>query len=454
MSRITRGDRPLPRDTILEGRIFPPLIKFTLPLTLAILIQALYGAVDLMVVGRFGSTAGVSAVSNGSQIMHAVTAVITGLTMGVTVLVGNRTGAGDKKGAGDTVGGMVGLFSIVAVVLTALMLIFTRQIAQLMQVPPEAMDGAVSYLRICSGGLVFIVAFNSISGLFRGVGDSRSPLLFIAIACGVNVLGDLLLVGVFRMDVAGAAIATIFAQGVSVVFSVVKIRRGALPFPVGRENFRNIAASALRIVKMGLPIAAQEFLVNISFLIIMSILNSIGLAASAAIGIAEKLFVFLALVPMSFTSSLSAFVAQNVGAGQERRALKALGAAVAVSFVIGLGMTSMTWFGGDVLAGIFEKDPQVIAATHEYLRGVSAEYLIIPVCFCLLGYFNGIGKTGFVMIEGVLSSFLVRIPLSFYFSRLPETDLFTIALAVPLSAVFSLLLCLGYFFWVRRKRLT
>lgn len=452
MKHTTKSENIGSTDTILRGRLFPPLIKFTLPLMLAILIQALYGAVDLMVIGQFGSTAGVAAVSNGSQIMHTVTGVITGLTMGVTVLVGNCIGADDKKGAGDIVGGMIALFVIAAAVLMAVMLFFAEQIAVLMQVPEEAVEGTVSYLRICGTGLIFIVAFNAISGLFRGVGDSRSPLLFITIACFINVLGDLLLIGVFKLDVAGAAIATVFAQAVSVVFSVVKISRGALPFPVKKENFTRPFPVAGKIFKVGAPIAMQELLVSISFLIIMAIINSISLTASAAIGIAEKMFLFLSIVPMSFTSSLSAFVAQNIGAKQEPRALQAVKLASAISFVIGIGMAALTYFGGDILASTFEKDPQVIAATHEYLRGAGAEYMIIPITFCLLGYFNGIGKTGFVMMEGLLSSFLVRIPLSFYFSRLPDTNLFTIALAVPISAIFSLVLTGTYFAVTMRKR--
>lgn len=444
---------PEQRDTILEGRIFPPLIKFTIPLMLAVLIQALYGAVDLMVVGQFGSTAGVSAVSNGSQIMHTVTGIITGLTMGVTVLVGNRIGAGDKEGAADVVGGMIKLFIVVTVIITGAMLLLTKQIATVMRVPEEAIDGTVTYLRICSAGTVFIVAFNAISGLFRGVGNSKSPLLFIAIACGVNVVGDFLLVGVFKMDVAGAAIATIFAQAVSVVFSSVKIKRGGLTFPVDIKKLKKGWSTAGKILKLGVPIATQELLISISFLIIMAIINNISLIASASIGIAEKLFLFLAIVPMSFTSSLSAFVAQNVGAKQEERALSALKIATVVSFAFGLVMTVLTRFGGTFLASLFDKDPQVIASTADYLRGVSWEYMLIPITFCLLGYFNGRGKTTFVMLEGIITSFLVRIPLSYIFSKQAGAGLYDIALAVPISAAASLLLCVGYYIYLRKKQL-
>jgi putative MATE family efflux protein len=419
---------------------------------LAILIQALYGAVDLIVVGKFGSTASVAAVANGSQIMNTVTGVIIGLTTGVTVLVGTCVGARDEKGAAEAVAAMVKLFSCVALVITALMLIFAEDITRVMNVPEQAVEGTLTYLRVCSSGMVFICAFNAISGLFRGVGDSKSPLLFIAIACGVNIVLDLLFCGVFKLDVFGAALATVIAQAASAVFSLVKIKRGGLRFAVTARNLEKSGA-VKKIVKIGLPIATQEFLVSISFLIIMAIINDISLVASASIGIAEKLFVFLAIIPMSFTSSLSAFVAQNVGARQEERALKALGMGTGISLVFGFCMTVLTFFGGGLLAGIFEKNPQVIAATAEYLRGVSFEYVLIPTIFCLLGYFNGTGNTAIVMLEGIVSAFLIRIPLSYFISRLPDTSLLKIALAVPAAALFSLILCVVYFMYLRKKRL-
>ena len=322
-----------------------------------------------------------------------------------------------------------------------------------MNIPTEAVDKTVAYVRICSAGTVFIVAFNAISGLFRGLGDSKSPLLFIGIACVVNVVADLLLVGVFKMDVAGAAYATIFAQAVSVVFSVLRIRRKKLPFRVKKEHFSATNGTERDIIATGGPLAMQDCLVSVSFLIILAIINNFGLVASASLGIAEKLFLFLAIVPMSFMSALSAFVAQNVGARQERRALDSMKIAMGISLVFGLAVAALAVFKGGALAGIFEDDPQVIAAAGEYLRSSGLEYAILAFSFCFLGYFNGIGKTGFVMAEGLVSSFVFRIPLSYYLSRLPYTNLYIIGFAVPLSALSSLLMCVIYFFIVRKKRL-
>ena len=444
---------PKGEDTILQGRIFAPLLKFAIPLMLSILLQALYGAVDLIVVGKFGDTASVSAVSNGSQIMQSITEVIIGLTMGVTVLIGRFVGAKDDESAAETVGGAIKLFLIVGVTLSALVAVLAPEIVEIMKVPSEAAAKTVAYVRICGAGLVFITAFNVVSALFRGLGNSKSPLLFISIACATNISGDLLLCGVFKMDAAGAAIATVFAQAVSVSFSIYKIKKDGLPFTLSKKKLFKSKGASLRILKIGGPVAVQDFCISLSFLIIIAIINTLGLVASASIGISEKLFVFLALVPISFMYALSAFVAQNVGAKQEGRAIKGLGAGVIASFCFGIVTFSLTFFAGGFLASIFENDPVVIASAQSYLRGTSAEYLFVPFVFCFLGYFNGIGKTNFVLIQGLLSSFAVRIPLSYYLSRLPNTNLFTIGLAVPLSTLSSILICAGYYIFVRRKRL-
>lgn len=443
---------PAENSTILEGKIFPPLIRFTIPLLLAILLQALYGAVDLVIVGKFCSTSSVAAVSNGSQVMYTVTGIITGLTMGVTVIVGQFIGARDYGGASRTVGATTKLFAVFALILTAALYFLSAPITRGLDVPEEAVVKTVSYLKICSLGMVFIVAFNAISGLFRGVGDSKSPLIFIAIACGVNIAGDLLLVGWLKLDAAGAAIATVFAQAVSVAFSVAKIKRGGLNFDVTKEDFRATGLTERMILKVGAPISIEDGLVSFSFLVIMGIVNSLGLAASASLGIAEKLFLFLSIVPMSFMSGLSAFVAQNIGARQEERALKSMWIAMAISFCFGVCMFLLTFFAGDFLARIFTDDAEVIEDARLYLKGVSGEYVLLPITFCFLGYFNGIGRTHLVLAEGLVSAFLVRIPLSYLFSRMPDTNMFKIALAVPAAAVVSLIMCVFFFLFEKKRR--
>ena len=437
-------------NAFLSDPILPTLVKFALPLMLSLLLQALYGGVDLAVVGRFSPTASVSAVATGSQVMQSATVIVTGLTMGVTVLLGRAIGAQDKKAAGDTVAGQIKLFSVIAFFLTVMMIIFAPQASRLMNVPEEAVSETVKYIRICSAGMIFITAYNAISGVFRGIGNSRSPFLFVLIACIVNVVLDLLFVGVFDMAASGAALATVIAQASSVLFSLLYIRRHPLPFDITRENFKE-NQPILRILKIGSPIALQDLLVNISFLIITSIVNTLGLVASAGIGVSEKLFIFLAIVPMAFMSALSAFVAQNMGAGLPQRGVRSLWIGQGISMIFGIAIFLLTFFAGSIPASLFDNDPEVIAATAEYLHGSSFEYLMIPLTFCFLGYFNGLEHTTFVMLQGLISAFFVRIPISYFLSRLPDTGMFLISLAVPISGLVNLLLCFIYFLYLRKK---
>ena len=447
MSDFPSAERQNP---FVQGPILPALIRFALPLMLSLLLQALYGGVDLAVVGRFSPTASAAAVATGSQVMHCATVLITGLTMGVTVCLGKAIGARDRDGAAAVVAGQIRLFALVAVVLTVVMILFAPQAARWMHVPQEALEETVRYLRICSSGMVFITAYNGISGIFRGMGNSRSPFLFVLIACVVNVVLDLLFVAVFHMAASGAALATVIAQAVSVAFSAAYLRRHPLPFALTRDCFAQ-KGTVSHILKVGAPIALQDFLVNLSFLIITSIVNTLGLAASAGIGVSEKLFSFLAIVPMAFMSALSAFVAQNMGAGQPQRARQALRNAQGISFAFGVATFLLTFLAGDVLASWFDQDPAVITATQQYLKSSGFEYLITPLTFCFLGYFNGREHTGFVMFQGLFSAFLVRVPASYLLSRLPGAGMFTIGLAVPVSALCSILFCLLFFLYLQRK---
>ena len=437
-------------NTFLKGRILPPLIKFALPLMLSQLLQALYGAVDLIVVGHYGTTADFSAVATASQLMQGITGIIIGLTTGVTVLIGQAIGSGNGKRAGEISAGMTKLLIVISLVFFAVLTLFEQQALDLLKIPIAAKAAGTVYIRICAAGVIFISAYNAISGLFRGVGNSKMPLIFILVACIVNIFGDIILVGVFKMGAAGAALATVLAQTVSVIFSVIYILKGGLPFKITKESFKAHGAVG-RILKTGVPIALQDFLTRVSFLILTAILNSLGLVASASIGVSEKLFLFLSIIPISFMSALSAFVAQNVGAGNRERAYKSLKISVGISFIFGILTFVATFFFPEILAAAFEKNPEVIAAAARYQRGCAAEHLFISVFFCMLGYFNGLGKTDFVMFQGIFTAFAVRIPLSYLLSRGASPDLFKIGLAVPASALVSFLLCLIYLIYLNKK---
>lgn len=434
-----------------EGKILSPLIKFTIPILLAILLQALYGAVDLLVVGQFGNSASIAAVSTGSQIMQTITGIVTGLTMGLTVILGQRIGEGRLEEAAKTVGGAVALFATIGLVLTAVMLIEARRFAALMNAPEEAFEGTVEYVMICSLGIIFIIAYNVISGMFRGLGNSKLPLIFVGIACVTNIAGDLILVGIFGLDAAGAAIATVFAQAVSVVSSVVIIKKGGLPFSFSRKNIGFHLNEIKSILALGSPIALQDALTNVSFLIITAIINAIGLTQAAAVGIGEKLVVFIMLIPISFMSAVSAFVAQNIGAKKPKRAWKATYYAMGISLIFGTVMFIFTFFRGDVLAGIFAKETPVILACAEYMKSYAIDCLLVCILFCFMGFFNGCGKTMFVMVQGVAAAFLVRIPFSYFMSKVPGVTMLEIGFASPLATLLSIILCIIYYRIIRRK---
>ena len=435
-----------------KGKIFAPLIRFAGPVLLALLLQTMYGAVDLLVVGQFGTSADVSAVSTGSMVMQTVMVVITGLAMGLTVLVGRKIGEGLREDAGNIVGSGIWLFGVLAGVLSVLMVFAAPSMAKLMQAPVEALDKTISYITICSAGAIFIVAYNLVGSIFRGIGDSVMPLVTVAIACVLNIIGDLVFVALFHMGTAGAAIATVFAQAVSVALSLLLIRRREMPFSLKAGAIRPSGKLIRQILILGIPIALQDLLVSISFLAITAIVNSLGLIASAGVGVAEKLCGFVMLVPSAYMQAMSAFVAQNMGAGKPQRAQKALLCGIASSLVVGAVMGYLSFFRGDLLAGLFAKDAAVISAAAEYLKAYAIDCLLTSFLFCFIGYFNGTGDTIFVMLQGIIGSFGVRLPVSWIVCRQAGANLFHIGLATPASSLVQIILCSVFFIITRRKQ--
>lgn len=433
-----------------EGRILSPLVRFALPVLLALFLQAMYGAVDLLVVGQFGKATDVSAVSTGSQILHSITVVITGLAMGITILTGQRIGEKRPEEAGRTIGAGICLFALVAGVITVCMVALAGVVSRIMHAPEEAFAQTVAYVRICSAGTVFIVAYNVLGSIFRGIGDSKMPLITVAIACVLNIGGDLLFVSVFHMGAAGAALATVLAQAVSVVLSLLIIRRRQLPFRLSREDIRFDGPVIWRILALGTPVAFQDLLVSISFLVIIAIVNSMGVIASAGVGVAEKLCAFIMLVPSAYMQSMSAFVAQNIGAKRLERARKALLYGIGTSVVVGFLMFYVSFFHGDWMAGLFARDREVILAAADYLRAYAIDCILTSFLFCFMGYFNGEGRTLFVMGQGILGAFCIRIPVAYVVSRMAGVSLFYIGLATPASTMVQILLCMGYFVWENR----
>lgn len=439
------------KNDFTKGNILAQLLKFAVPVLFALFLQAMYGAVDLLVVGKFSDSADVSAVSTGSQIMLTITNLISSLAMGITIFLGQKIGEGKAKEGGSIIGAGICLFLGLGVLFTILIPAGAEKIAFIMHAPKEAFSLTTTYIRICGAGSLIIIMYNLIGSIFRGMGDSKTPLITVLIACICNIFGDLLLVAGFHMGTAGAALATVAAQGISVLISLYLISRKQLPFTFTLKQIRPDFGRIGKIVMLGFPIALQDFLVGISFLIILAIVNQLGLTASAGVGVAEKVCAFIMLIPSAFMQSMAVFVAQNYGAGRYDRAKKSLFCAFSVSVVCAVLMFYLAFFHGDLLSWIFANDKGVIAASADYLKAYAIDCLLTCFLFCFIGFFNGVGNTRFVMLQGITGAFGVRIPVSFLMSKWEPVSLFHIGLATPCSTIVQILLCVICFSVTNRK---
>jgi len=432
-----------------QGSILKKLVAFMMPVLGALILQAAYGAVDLLVVGRFGSTSGLSAVSTGSQVLNLVTFVVVQFAMGITVLIARYLGEKKPEKIGAVIGGGAIVFTIISVVLFIVMVCFAHPISILMQAPEEAVDLTASYVRICGGGIFFIVVYNLLSAIFRGLGDSKSPLLFVLVACIVNVIGDLALVAGLHMDAAGAAIATVSAQALSVVFAVVLLIKKELPFSIARKDFR-LNPQCKKFLKIGLPLALQEFLTQVSFLALCAFVNRLGLEASSGYGVACKIVNFAMLVPSALMQSMASFVSQNIGAGKKKRAKKSMFTGIGVGLVVGCLVFALVIFKGDMLAGFFTTDAAIIENGYAYLKGFALETIVTAILFSMVGYFNGNNKTIWVMTQGLIQTLLVRLPLAYFMSIQPNASLTKIGLAAPISTMVGVVLNIGFYVYLNR----
>ena len=432
-----------------QGNILKKLVAFMMPILGALILQAAYGAVDLLVVGRFGSTSGLSAVSTGSQVLNLVTFVVIQFAMGITVLIARYLGEKRPERIGAVIGGGTVVFTMMSVVLFIAMVGFARPISVLMQAPAEAVDLTASYVRICGAGIFFIVAYNLLSAIFRGLGDSKSPLLFVLVACIVNIIGDLVLVAGLHMDAAGAAIATVTAQALSVVFAVMLLLKKDLPFAITKKDFR-LNPQCRKFLKIGLPLALQEFLTQISFLALCAFVNRLGLEASSGYGVACKIVNFAMLVPSSLMQSMASFVSQNIGAGKKKRAKQSMFTGIGVGLAVGCVVFVLVLFKGDVLCSAFSTDAAVIQNGFAYLKGFAPETLVTAILFSMVGYFNGNNKTVWVMTQGLIQTLLVRLPLAYFMSIQPNASLTKIGLAAPVATTVGIVLNVGFFIYLNQ----
>ena len=382
--------------------------------------------------------------------LNLVTFVITQSAMGITVLIARYIGEKKQQQIGALIGGSIVVFAMISAVLFVVMICFSRPIAVLMQAPAEAVSLTSMYVKICGGGIFFIVAYNLLAAIFRGLGDSKSPLIFVAVACVVNIAGDLVLVAGFHLDAAGAAIATVLAQAVSVVLALLLLFKRKLPFTIKKNDFK-INEHCKRALKTGLPLALQECLTQISFLALCAFVNKLGLEASSGYGVACKLVNFAMLIPSALMQSTASFISQNVGAGNEKRAKKTMFTGIGVGLTIGCIVFIFIMFKGDILTGIFTTDEVVIQKGYNYLRGFASETIVTAVLFSMIGYFNGHDKTVWVMLQGFIQTLLVRLPLAYYMSIQPDASLTKIGFAAPVATMFGIVLNMIFYIYCNRK---
>ncbi len=438
------------QKNLTEGSILKNIVVFSLPYLLSYFLQTLYGMADLFLAGQFNGAAVISAVSIGSQVMHMFTVIIVGLAMGGTVLIGQAVGAKDTKRTSKIIGNTVTFFLIFSAVVTVILLVACRRIVNLIQTPPESVEQTVLYLRICFIGIPFIVAYNVIASIFRGMGDSKSPMIFVIIACTLNIILDYIFMGVIGMKAEGAAIATVIAQAVSVIISLIAIVRSK-SLRLTKEDFKLKRESLGAILKIGIPVACQDGFIQISFMVITVIANRRGVDVAAAVGIVEKIICFLFLIPSSMLSTISAIAAQNIGAGYHDRARKTLWVGTGIAVGIGAIFAIAFQFISYPVIKLFTREEIVVVLGTQYLKSYVTDCVLAAIHFCFSGYFCAMGKSIISFIHNSLSIILIRIPGAWLASKLWPETLFPMGCAAPLGSLLSALICIFVFIWNRKK---
>lgn len=427
---------------LTSGSVFKNIVYFSLPFLLSYFLQTLYGMADLFIIGRFNGVDSITAVSVGSQVMHMITVMIVGLAMGSTVTIGKTVGAKRFEQASFAIGNTVTLFMGVSVVITIVLLFFVRPVVSIMSAPTEAVQGTVTYLTICFIGIPCITAYNIISSIFRGLGDSKTPMYFVAVACVSNIILDYLFIGVFNLEAAGAALGTTISQTISVIAAVLVIHGRKNGFILKKEHFKLKLVIMRQILKIGVPVALQDGFIQVAFIVITVIANRRGLNDAAAVGIVEKIIGVVFLVPSTMLSTVSALSAQNIGAGKHNRASLTLRYAVFISVGFGLVVSALVQLIAEPVVGVFTDETKVILMGSQYLRGYIWDSMFAGIHFCFSGYFCACCKSGISFLHNSLSIVCVRIPGAYLASKYFADTLFPMGLAAPAGSLLSVIICI------------
>ncbi len=435
---------------LTQGNLIKNIFIFALPFLFSYFLQTLYGMADLFIVGQYNEASSISGVSIGSQIMHMLTVMLVGICMGTIVMIGRNVGSHNEKGISKTIGNSITLFAILSIILVFLLLILLNPIVSLMQTPLEAMDETKKYLLICFIGIPFIVAYNVISSIFRGLGDSKTPMYFIIIACISNIALDYLFIGYFDLKASGAAYGTVIAQAISVVCSLISIRKRKL-IQIKKEDLKLEKEYFQPILKNGIPVSLQDGLIQISFLIITMIANRRGVEVSAAVGIVEKIISFLFLVPSSMLSTVSTIASQAIGANKKELARKVTFICIGVAFAFGIIVGILFQFIAENVINLFTTEANVITLGASYIHSYVFDCAIAGIHFCFSGFYVASGYSKISFIQNILSIILVRVPGAYLASIYFPNILFPMGLAAPLGGVLQVLICVIFFIYLRKQ---
>lgn len=435
---------------LTSGSVFKTILYFSLPYLLSYFLQTLYGMADLFIIGQFNAVESTTAVSIGSQVMHMLTVMIVGLAMGTTVLIGRTVGARQEKQTASAIGNSVTLFLSVAVACTIILLLLVKPIVAVMSTPAEAVDGTISYLIVCFIGIPFITAYNIISSIFRGMGDTKSPMYFIAIACICNIVLDYVFIGALHLGPVGAALGTTIAQAISVILSFIYMRKKKLLPALDKADFKPQKSVLGTILKIGVPVALQDGLIQISFIVITIFANQRGLTDAAAVGIVEKIISFLFLVPSSMLSAVSALCAQNIGAGKHERSKSVLKYAILMAVVYGICITVIMQFAAHPVISLFTSDANVALRGSEYMHSYVIDCIFAGIHFSCSGYFCAYGVSGISFLHNIIGIIVARLPLSYITAKYFLSSLFPMGLSAPAGSAVSVIICIIALFWMRK----
>ncbi|MCI7814781.1 MAG: MATE family efflux transporter [Lachnospiraceae bacterium] len=420
------------KNNLTEGSILKTLFLFAVPFLIANILQSLYGAVDLFVVGKYCNAESVAAVSTGTQVTQIITSLVSGLTLGGTILIGKYMGQKDFERVKKTIGTTLSVFAIVAILLTVLMMLFETPLLKILQTPEESFALTARYVTICMLGNFFICGYNAISAVLRGYGDSTRPMVFVGIACAVNIVLDFVFVKYCGMGVSGTALATVLSQAFGMFLAIAYLKKKEFLFDFKLSSFRISGSLARELAFVGIPISFQELMVRISFLYLMAVMNRCGVYAASVVGIGSKYDVFAMLTATSTSNALAAITAQNVGAGKPERARKSLW--YGMSFALFVSFLFWLWaqINPQSMIGVFTNDENVIEAGVPFFRSCSYDYFLVTIVFCLNGYLNGKQKTVWTMISCSAGALLLRIPMVYVFGKYFASDLGMLGKIAPI----------------------